>query len=181
MCEIYQLASLVATHSAMEESGGSEDSLPPERPKAQNATPIDPDSGSPYSCEKLSGKPFYSMSGGIYCENDFLYAGVRPSPELCHSCGYLIMDMVLQARGKSYHPSCFRCVVCRRGLEGLPFTVDSSSRVYCVSDYHKVQAPRCAACRMPILPSEGSTESIRVVSGNRNYHVECYSGEVNLI
>ncbi|XP_068431030.1 LIM domain-containing protein 1 [Clinocottus analis] len=132
-------------------------------------------------CEKLSGKPFYTMSGRIYCEDDFLYSGAHPSQEVCSSCGHLLMDMVLQARGKCYHPSCFRCEVCRRSLEGQPFSVDADSRVYCVSDYHRVRAPLCAACRGPILPTEGSTESIRVVSFNKNYHVECYSGEVNLI
>uniref|UniRef100_A0A4W6E372 LIM zinc-binding domain-containing protein n=1 Tax=Lates calcarifer TaxID=8187 RepID=A0A4W6E372_LATCA len=85
---------------------------------------------------------------------------------------------VLQAHGKSYHSCCFRCVICKQGLEGQPFTVDSDSRVYCVSDYHKIRAPCCAVCR---TPNTGSTESIRVVSSNRNYHVECYSGEVNLV
>ncbi|XP_058476026.1 LIM domain-containing protein 1 [Solea solea] len=131
--------------------------------------------------EKLSGKPFYSLSGAIYCENDFLYSGVHPAPEVCNSCGFLIMDMVLQARGKSYHPRCFRCAVCSQSLEGQPFTVDSDDKVYCVSDFHRLQAPCCAACRAPILPTEGSTECVRVVSCNRNYHVECYSGEINLI
>ncbi|XP_056273551.1 LIM domain-containing protein 1 isoform X2 [Pseudoliparis swirei] len=131
--------------------------------------------------EKLIGKPFYTVSGRIYCEADFLYSGAHPSQEVCSSCGYLTVDMVLQARGKSYHPSCFCCVVCRRSLEGQPFSVDADSRVYCVSDYHRVRAPLCAACGGPILPTEGSTESIRVVSCDRNYHVECYSGEVKLI
>ncbi|XP_036948313.1 LIM domain-containing protein 1-like isoform X2 [Acanthopagrus latus] len=131
--------------------------------------------------KKLSGKPFYTVSGRIYCEEDFLYSGVHPSPEVCSGCGDVIMDMVLQARGKSYHPSCFRCVVCRRGLEGRPFSVDADDRVYCVSDFHRVRAPLCAACRAPILPTEGSAEAIRVVSSDRNYHVECYSGEVDLI
>ncbi|XP_074543735.1 LIM domain-containing protein 1 [Halichoeres trimaculatus] len=133
-------------------------------------------------CNKnLSGKPFFTISGRIYCEDDFLYSGVHPSQEVCHSCGNFITDIVLQAHGKSYHPPCFRCVVCRQNLEGQPFSVDTESRVYCVSDYHKVTAPVCAACREPILPTEGSTECIRVVSSNRSYHVECYSGEVNLI
>ncbi|XP_034561074.1 LIM domain-containing protein 1 isoform X2 [Notolabrus celidotus] len=131
--------------------------------------------------KKLSGKPFYTVSGRIYCEEDFLYSGVHPSQEVCHSCGHFITDMVLQALGKSYHPSCFCCVVCRRSLEGQPFSVDADSRVYCVSDFHKVRAPVCAACRKPILPTEGSTECIRVVSSNRSFHVECYSGEVDLI
>ncbi|XP_033493810.1 LIM domain-containing protein 1 [Epinephelus lanceolatus] len=131
--------------------------------------------------EQLSGKSFYTVSGRIYCEDDFLCSGAHASPEVCDSCGYLIMDMVLQARGKSYHPSCFRCVVCRQSLEGQPFSVDTDSRVYCVSDYYKVRAPLCAACRVPILPTEGSTVSIRVVSLDRNYHVECYRGEVDLI
>ncbi|XP_069032847.1 LIM domain-containing protein 1 isoform X2 [Embiotoca jacksoni] len=121
------------------------------------------------------------ISGLIYCEEDFMFSGVHPSPEVCNSCGNLITDLVLQARGKSYHPSCFRCVVCSQRLEGQPFSVGSDCRVYCVSDYHRVQAPRCAACRMPILPTEGSTETIRVASFNGNYHVECYSGEVDLI
>ncbi|XP_039461323.1 LIM domain-containing protein 1 isoform X1 [Oreochromis aureus] len=133
-------------------------------------------------CSKtLSGKPFYTVSGMIYCEDDFLFSGVHPSPEVCNSCGFLITDVILQARGKPYHPSCFRCVVCRQSLEDQPFAVDSHRRIYCVSDYHRVQAPRCAACRLPILPTEGSTESIRVTSCDRNYHVECYRADVNLI
>ncbi|XP_035797724.1 LIM domain-containing protein 1 isoform X2 [Amphiprion ocellaris] len=130
--------------------------------------------------KKLSGNPFYTVSGQIYCEEDFMFSGVHPCVEVCNSCGYLVTDLVLQARGKSYHPSCFCCVVCRQNLEGQSFAVDSDCRIYCVSDYHRVQAPRCAACRKPILPTEGSTESIRVASFNKNYHVECYSGEVNL-
>ncbi|XP_026205118.1 LIM domain-containing protein 1 [Anabas testudineus] len=128
--------------------------------------------------KKLIGKPFYSVSGGIYCEDDFLHSGVHPSPEVCNSCGFLIVDMVLQARGKSYHPSCFCCVICRQSLEGLPFAVDSHSRIYCVSDYHRVRAPWCAACRTQILPAEGSSESVRVVSFNRNYHVKCFGGDL---
>lgn len=46
-------------------------------------------------------------------------------------------DQILQARGKPYHPSCFRCVVCRQSLEDQPFAVDSHRRIYCVSDYHR--------------------------------------------
>ncbi|XP_013868559.1 LIM domain-containing protein 1 [Austrofundulus limnaeus] len=92
-------------------------------------------------CNKqLSGKPFFTASEQIFCEDDFLFSGVYPSVEICNSCGGSITDLVLQARGKAYHPACFCCVVCRRGLVDQPFAVDSNSRIYCVSDYHRVQA-----------------------------------------
>ncbi|XP_077405351.1 LIM domain-containing protein 1 isoform X3 [Vanacampus margaritifer] len=133
-------------------------------------------------CSKnLHGKPFYTVSGIFYCEEDFLYSGVHPSPEVCYSCGQLIEDMVLQARGKSYHSACFRCAVCKQSLEDLPFTVGTDKKVYCIKDYHKVQAPCCAACNKPILPTEGCTESIRVVSLNKNYHAECYGCNVDFV
>uniref|UniRef100_A0A8B9F5B8 LIM zinc-binding domain-containing protein n=1 Tax=Amazona collaria TaxID=241587 RepID=A0A8B9F5B8_9PSIT len=56
--------------------------------------------------------------------------------------------------GKSYHPGCFRCVVCNECLDGVPFTVDVENNIYC-----------------------GSEETIRVVSMDKDYHVECYHCE----
>ena len=50
---------------------------------------------------------------------------------------HILHHQVLQAHGKSYHPCCFRCVICKEELEGQAFAVDSDSRVYCISDYHR--------------------------------------------
>lgn len=57
--------------------------------------------------------------------------------EKCSTCSEPILDRILRAMGKAYHPGCFTCVVCHRGLDGIPFTVDATSQIHCIEDFHR--------------------------------------------
>lgn len=120
----------------------------------------------------LQGKPFYALEGKPFCEEDYLN-----TLEKCSVCMKPILERILRATGKPFHPGCFCCVVCGNSLDGIPFTVDATNQNYCIEDFHKKFAPRCCVCRQPIMPEPGQEETVRVVALDRSFHFECYKCE----
>ncbi|KAI9542534.1 hypothetical protein NQZ68_019218 [Dissostichus eleginoides] len=121
---------------------------------------------------KLRGKPFYAVEKKAYCEPCYIN-----TLETCTICSKPIMERILRATGKAYHPHCFTCVVCSRSLDGVPFTVDASNHIHCIEDFHKKFAPRCCVCSEPIMPAPGQEETVRIVALDRDFHVQCYRCE----
>lgn len=80
----------------------------------------------------LQGKPFYALDCKPYCDFDYLQ-----TLEKCSVCVKPILERILRATGKPYHPQCFTCVVCKKSLDGIPFTVDATNQNYCIEDFHK--------------------------------------------
>lgn len=129
-----------------------------------------------FTCQEcqinLQGKPFYAIDGKALCESDYLN-----TLEKCSVCLKPILDRILRATGKPYHPQCFTCVVCHKSLDGIPFTVDATNQIHCIDDFHKKFAPRCCVCRLPIMPEPGQDETVRVVALDRSFHISCYKCE----
>lgn len=82
--------------------------------------------------QNLQGKPFYALEGKPFCEEDYLN-----TLEKCSVCLEPILERILRATGKPYHPNCFSCIVCGKSLDGIPFTVDATNQIHCIDDFHK--------------------------------------------
>uniref|UniRef100_A0A8C8S600 LIM zinc-binding domain-containing protein n=1 Tax=Pelusios castaneus TaxID=367368 RepID=A0A8C8S600_9SAUR len=121
---------------------------------------------------RLRGQPFYALDRRAYCEACYVV-----TLEKCSICSKPIMDRILRAMGKAYHPQCFTCVVCHHCLDGVPFTVDATSQVHCIEDFHRKFAPRCSVCCNAIMPEPGQEETVRIVALDRSFHIGCYKCE----
>ncbi|KAK2554680.1 Wilms tumor protein 1-interacting protein-like protein [Acropora cervicornis] len=138
-----------------------------------------------FSGNQLIGQAFYNVNGKIYCEQD--YKMLNLSIKYCHFCGKPIKQKasilqmrklitIIQALERWYHPSCFRCSVCDVELDGVQFSCDQESRIYCVPDYQRKFCPTCAICKKLIIPKKDS-EFIRVASIEKDFHVDCFRCE----
>ncbi|XP_044530457.1 thyroid receptor-interacting protein 6 [Gracilinanus agilis] len=121
---------------------------------------------------QLRGQHFYAVERKAYCEDCYV-----ATLEKCSMCSQPILDRILRAMGKAYHPGCFTCVVCHQGLDGIPFTVDATSQIHCIEDFHRKFAPRCSVCGGAIMPEPGQEETVRIVALDRSFHIGCYKCE----
>ncbi|XP_027700043.1 thyroid receptor-interacting protein 6 isoform X1 [Vombatus ursinus] len=121
---------------------------------------------------QLRGQHFYAVEKKAYCEGCYV-----ATLEKCSMCSQPILDRILRAMGKAYHPGCFTCVVCHQGLDGIPFTVDATSQIHCIEDFHRKFAPRCSVCGGAIMPEPGQEETVRIVALDRSFHIGCYKCE----
>lgn len=68
--------------------------------------------------------------------------GMTPSKpqatlEKCAKCQGLIVDHVVHALGKGYHPGCFSCSACGRAIGTESFALGERDEVYCVTDFYR--------------------------------------------
>ena len=45
--------------------------------------------------------------------------------------------------------------------------------------FSRIFAPKCAACGEGITPVEGTSDTVRVVAMEKDFHVDCYVCEVS--
>lgn len=106
-------------------------------------------------CEtELGSRNFFEKDGRPYCESDYftLY-----SPHCAH-CNKPILNKMVTALDKNWHPECFCCVKCSRafGEEGFH---DREGHQYCQQCFLSLFASRCQGCTQPILDNYISTLS----------------------
>ena len=125
-----------------------------------------------------NGEPCHHVDGKIFCKDDFILSGHSRTLKKCHGCSSPITGRCLQALSEFYHPYCFKCSICYKGLEADPFTINPTNKVMCLEDFHKLYSPKCAKCQDTIFPIENTGILVRVKASNRDFHLDCFCCEV---
>ena len=69
---------------------------------------------------------------------------------MCAACSKPILNKIVKALGKQWHPEHFVCAGCDIELGSTTY-YESNGKPYCEKDYNELYAPRCAYCNGPIL------------------------------
>uniref|UniRef100_A0A3Q2Q2U9 Paxillin n=1 Tax=Fundulus heteroclitus TaxID=8078 RepID=A0A3Q2Q2U9_FUNHE len=96
--------------------------------------------------EEIGSRNFFEREGQPYCEKDYhnLF-----SPR-CYYCNGPILDKVVTALDRTWHPEHFFCAQCGSffGPEGFH---EKDGKAYCRKDYFDMFAPKCGGCARAIL------------------------------
>ncbi|KAI3370312.1 hypothetical protein L3Q82_025083 [Scortum barcoo] len=112
--------------------------------------------------EEIGSRNFFEREGQPYCEKD--YHGLF-SPR-CHYCNGPILDKVVTALDKTWHPEHFFCAQCGAffGPEGFH---EKDGKAFCRKDYFDMFAPKCGGCARAILENY-------ISALNSLWHPECF-------
>uniref|UniRef100_A0AAV2MT18 Paxillin n=1 Tax=Knipowitschia caucasica TaxID=637954 RepID=A0AAV2MT18_KNICA len=112
--------------------------------------------------EEIGSRNFFEREGQPYCEKDYhnLF-----SPR-CHYCNGPILDKVVTALDRTWHPEHFFCAQCGSffGPEGFH---EKDGKAYCRKDYFDMFAPKCGGCARAILENY-------ISALNSLWHPECF-------
>ncbi|XP_038648651.1 paxillin a isoform X3 [Scyliorhinus canicula] len=112
--------------------------------------------------EEIGSRNFFERDGQPYCENDYhnLF-----SPR-CYYCNGPILDKVVTALDKTWHPEHFFCAQCGAffGPDGFH---EKDGKAYCRKDYFDMFAPKCGGCARAILENY-------ISALNSLWHPECF-------
>ncbi|XP_063066901.1 paxillin a isoform X2 [Engraulis encrasicolus] len=112
--------------------------------------------------EEIGSRNFFERDGAPYCEKDYhnLF-----SPR-CHYCNGPILDKVVTALDRTWHPEHFFCAQCGAffGPEGFH---EKDGKAYCRKDYFDMFAPKCGGCARAILENY-------ISALNSLWHPECF-------
>ncbi|XP_054883331.1 paxillin a isoform X3 [Poeciliopsis prolifica] len=112
--------------------------------------------------DEIGSRNFFERDGQPYCEKDYhnLF-----SPR-CHYCNGPILDKVVTALDKTWHPEHFFCAQCGSffGPEGFH---EKDGKAFCRKDYFDMFAPKCGGCTRAILENY-------ISALNSLWHPECF-------
>lgn len=112
---------------------------------------------------------FYTTDEGRWlCEEDY-----RLTKPKCYVCQLPVMERMLTAMDRQFHPSCFICSICQSILDGKPFMTEGDA-VHCRDCYAKFKAAQCHRCNEAIVSSVGKRMTLITCEGKK-YHYKCYS------
>ncbi|XP_047447075.1 uncharacterized protein pxnb [Mugil cephalus] len=112
--------------------------------------------------EEIGSRNFFERDGQPYCEKDYHHLF---SPR-CYYCNGPILDKVVTALDRTWHPEHFFCAQCGSffGTEGFH---EKDGKAYCRKDYFDMFAPKCGGCTRAILENY-------ISALNSLWHPECF-------